>query len=180
MENTKGGRGGDTTIHNETTHDSSNTTVLHSTTRRQYRTHHRTSPPTTRNRRGNRTTEKGTKQHEGTPTQRRGTALLPRPAIQHGHRANERGGIDIHERGTPTLDGRATAITPRPSSLCHPLCYGTPPSTMAPPSTTVRGERTEDTPPHEQHRHTPTTRTPHTWRGTVRDMTAVLASTAVG
>ena len=47
-------------------------------------------------------------------------------------------------------------------SPCHPtIHYATPPSTTAPPSTTTRGERTEDTPPHEQHRHTLTTRTPH-------------------
>lgn len=40
----------------------------------------------------------------------------------------------------------------------HPLCH--PPFTMPPPSTTKRGEWTEDTPPHEQHRHTLTPSTP--------------------
>ena len=69
-----------------------------------------------------------------------------------------------------------TAALPPP---CHPTIHnGTPPSTMAPPTTNVRGEWTEDTPPHEHHRHTLTTHTPHTRQRTLCDMTAVLASTA--
>lgn len=51
----------------------------------------------------------------------------------------------------------------RPSLTMPPtIRYATPPSTMAPPSTTTRGGQTEDTPPHEQHRHALTTHTPHT------------------
>lgn len=38
--------------------------------------------------------------------------------------------------------------------------YATPPSTMAPPTIHDEGGWTEDTPPHEQHRHTLTTHTP--------------------
>lgn len=89
-------------------------------------------------------------------------------------------GTPTHRQGTPTFDGEASN-TAALQSPCHPtIHYATPPSMMAPPSTTTRGERTEDTPPHEHHRHTLTTRTPHTQQGTVHDMTAVLASTAVG
>lgn len=58
--------------------------------------------------------------------------------------------------------------------------YATPPSIVAPPTTTVRGERTEDTPPNEQHIGTRTT-THHTpQQRTAHDMTAVLSSTAMG
>lgn len=70
--------------------------------------------------------------------------------------------------GHRTQDGGRHHLTGRPATqppfthhaTHHPLCH--PPSTMAPPTTTTRGEQTEDTPPHEHHRHTLTTHTPHT------------------
>ena len=60
--------------------------------------------------------------------------------------------------------------TTRPSFIMPPtIHYAAPPSTMAPPTTTVRGEHAEDTPPHEHHRHTPTTHTPqHLVRNSAR------------
>lgn len=84
------------------------------------------------------------------------------------------------EGGHHTQDGE-TSNTADLHSPYHP------PSAMPPhhprwphPPPRRGGERTEDTPPHEHHRHTPTTHTPHTRQGAVHDMTAVLASTAMG
>lgn len=141
------------------------------TARHNRHTHHRTSQLTTHNRRGNRTTqgEQGSmKAHQP----RRGCHFTPAP--RHSTRPpSERRG----DANTPTGDTdirRGVSNTAALHSPCHP------PSTTAPPSTTVRGERTEDTPPHEQHRHTPTTHTPHTRQRTVHETTAVLASTAMG
>ena len=100
------------------------------------------------------------------------------PAIQQGHRVNDKGDTNT-QTGTPTFDGES--VTPPPFLTMPPtIRYAAPPSTTAPPTTTTRGERTEDTPPHEHHRHTSTTHTPHTRQGTLCDMTAVLASTAMG
>lgn len=42
-------------------------------------------------------------------------------------------------RGAPTLDGRDSNTAPAPHSPCHPPYNATPPSTMPPPATTVRG-----------------------------------------
>lgn len=108
-----------------------------------------------------------------------GQHTTPHPAIQRDHHANRRG-TPTHRQGTPHTR-RGGQQHSRPSLTMPPtIRYATPPSTTAPPPTTTRGERTEDTPPHKQHRHTLTTRTPHTRQGTVHDMTAVLASTAMG
>lgn len=83
------------------------------------------------------------------------------PAIQRDHHTNNKGDT-THKTGRPTHS--------RPSLTMPPTTrYATPPSTTAPPSTTTRGEQTKDTPPHEHHRHTPTTHTPHTWQATVHD-----------
>lgn len=113
------------------------------------------------------------------PIRTRGSTAHTTPAIQHGHRANKRG-TPTHRRGTPHTRRRGQQHS-RPSLIMPPtIHYAGPPSTTAPPSTTTRGERTEDTPPHEQHRHTLATHTPRTRQGTVRDMTAVLTGTAVG
>lgn len=97
-----------------------------------------------------------------------------------GPQGERQGGRQHTDGGHHTQDGEASNTAALPSP-CHP------PSAMPPTihdSPTLHrdeeGEQTEDTPPHEQHRHTLTTHTPHTWQRTVRDMTAVLASTAVG
>nr|DAS53848.1 MAG TPA: hypothetical protein [Caudoviricetes sp.] len=75
------------------------------------------------------------------------------PAIQQGHRVNDKGDANT-QTGTPTFDGRPATQPPFPHHATHhPLCH--PPSTMPPPTTNVRGERIEDTPPHKHHRHTP-------------------------
>ena len=86
------------------------------------------------------------------------------------------------EKGAPTFTREGCLYQTGGSASRHPpfTHHATPPSTTAPPTTTTRGEWTEDTPPHEHHRHTLTTHTPHTGNGTVHDMTAVLASTAMG
>ena len=99
----------------------------------------------------------------------------------HTHHSRHSTGPLSKRKGDTTRKTGDTAQHSRPSLTMPPtIRYAAPPSTMAPPSTTTRGERTEDTPPHEQHRHTPTTHTPHTRQGTVHDMTAVLAGTAMG
>lgn len=68
-------------------------------------------------------------------------------------------GDTTHKTGTPAFDGESITLPPFPHHATHhPLCH--PPSTTAPPTTTVRGERTEDTPPHKQHTETHTTHTP--------------------
>lgn len=86
---------------------------------------------------------------------------IPHPAIQQGHRVNDKGDADTQTGDADTQTGSQQHC--RPSLTMPPTIHdGTPPSTTAPPSTNVRGERTEDTPPHEHHRHTPTTHTPHT------------------
>ena len=92
-----------------------------------------------------------------------------------------RRGTNIHKRRTLISDG-GVSVTPPALPLTMPPTTTThaPPSTTAPPTTTTRGGKTEDTPLHEQHRHTLTTHTPHTWRGTVHDMTAVLTTHCSG
>lgn len=65
----------------------------------------------------------------------------------------KRKGDSTHKTGRPTTQPPFTH-----HATHHPLCH--PPSTTAPPTTTTRGEQTEDTPPHEHHRHTLTTHTP--------------------
>lgn len=143
-------------------------------------THHRASPPPTHKTKEETTAiqerqdnARGAGQYKAPDPHIDGTPQhTPHPAIQQDHMANG--------RGTPHTR-RGGQQHSRPSLTMPPtIHHATPPSTMAPPTTTTRGEHTEDTPPHEHHRHTPTTHTPHTWQGTVRDMTAVLASTAVG
>ena len=83
-------------------------------------------------------------------------------------------------RGAPMTNGRVSAIAPALPPLCRPPSQRHPTIHDGPTHHHERGERTEDTPPHEQHRHTPTTHTPRTWQETLCDMTAVLASTAMG
>ena len=125
------------------------------------------------NTKGGKTTREGVGQcEEDGDNTRRGTTHTTAPAIQRDHHTNG--------RGTPhTRRGRQQHS--RPSLTMPPtIRYATHPSAMAPPSTTVRGERTEDTPPHEHHRHTLTTHTPPTWQRTVHDTTAALMSTAAG
>lgn len=116
----------------------------------------------------------------------------PTPIQTQGHRTqspsrhstrplSKRQGGRQHTDGDADIQRGGQHSSTRPSLTMPPtIRYATPPSTTAPPTTTTRGEQTEDTPPHEHHRHTPTTHAPHTWQGTVRDMTAVLASTAMG
>lgn len=92
-----------------------------------------------------------------------------------------RRGTPTHRQGTPTHDGESITLPPFiHHATHHPLCH---PAILDDPThhhSEGGGERTEDTPPHEHHRHTLTTHTPHTRQGTLCDMTAVLASTAMG
>lgn len=144
--------------------------------------HHATTHKTEEERdntRGDRTTRKRQEQREGEdPIRTRGQHTTHHPRHSTGPQDKRQGGRQTHRRGTPTFDGESVTLPPFPHHATHHR-NGTPPSTMALPSTTTRGERTEDTPPHEHHRHTLTPQH-STWQGTVRDMTAVLASTAVG
>ena len=113
----------------------------------------------TTQRRGDTAKRTGTVQDKGTRThQHTRPSTRPPRKLQGGHQHT---------------DGDVSNTTALPSQ-CHP------PSTMPPPTTTVRGEQTKDTPPHEQHRHTLTTHTPHTRQDTVHDTTAVPTSTALG
>lgn len=107
------------------------------------------------------------------PIQRQGITAHTTPRHSIGPQGKRQGETSTHGQGADIRRGVSnTAALP---SSCHP------PSMTAPPSITTRGERTEDTPPHEHHRHTPTPTPRHsTWQVTVHDMTAVLASTAVG
>lgn len=153
-------------------------------------THHRTSPPTTnmttQDRRGTGTIQEGQEQCEGERTiqgakPNPNTGQHSTPHSRHSIRPQDkRQGEGRHTNGDADIR-REASNTAALHSPCHP------PSTTAPhhprrphPPPRRGGGQTEDTPPHEQHRHTLTTHTPHTWQGTVHDMTAVLASTAVG
>lgn len=132
------------------------------------------------NGRENRDNTTGTRQRE----EGRTIQGVPDPTRDRGttrdHHSRHSTGPPHTRRGTPTRR-RGVQQHSRPSLTMPPtIRYAAPPSTMAPPTTNVRGEQTEDTPPHEQHRHTLTTHTPHTRQVTVHDMTAVLASTAMG
>lgn len=88
-----------------------------------------------------------------------------------GPQGKRQGGYQHTDGDTDIRRGVSNTTALPHHTTHHPPCH--------PPSTT-RGERTEDTPPHEHHRHTSTTHTPHTRQGTLCDMTAVLAGTATG
>lgn len=68
---------------------------------------------------------------------------------QHSREGDANARREGHHHHAPPFNTMPPTTTTRPH---HPRW-------PHPPSTT-RGERTEDTPPHEQHRHTPTTHTP--------------------
>lgn len=76
-----------------------------------------------------------------------------------GPQGRRQGGRQHTDGGHRTQDGESVTQPPFTHHATHHH-NGTPPSATAPPTTTTRGGRTEDTPPHEQHRHTPTTHTP--------------------
>ena len=117
-----------------------------------------------------------------TPTQRgRGEQDDTRTTRQcEGNRTIRRCRTQSQDRGQHTpprhsagplskRKGDTTHKTGRPATQPPFTHYAAPPSTMAPPSTTVRGEHAEDTPPHEQHRHALTTHTPqHPARNSAR------------
>ena len=90
------------------------------------------------------------------------------PAIQQGHKVNNKGDANTQTGDTDIRQGGRRHS--RPSITMPPtIRYAAPPSTTAPPTTNVRGERTEDTPPHEHRRHALTTCTPqHPARNSVR------------
>ena len=77
-----------------------------------------------------------------------------------GQHSNNRQGWSVMR---PHSHIHATPRQHTPPFHCHatPPHDSTPPSTMPPPTTTVRGEQTKDTPPHEHHRQTHTPHTPH-------------------
>ena len=99
------------------------------------------------------------------PSEHGDTTQHTTPTIQRDHHANERGGN--------TRTGRPVTPPPFTRHATHHPQWPHPPPRRG-------GGRTEDTPPHEQHRHVLTTHAPRTRQGIVHDMTAVLASTAVG
>ena len=112
------------------------------------------------NARGNRTMRGGwTHPNTGTP---HNTPLPP----FNGTTTQTRGGGN-------TRTGRPVTPPPFTRHATHHPQWPHPPPRRG-------GGRTEDTPPHEQHRHVLTTHAPRTRQGIVHDMTAVLASTAVG
>lgn len=79
--------------------------------------------------------------------------------------------------GHPHTDGRVSTTAPALQRHATPPRHATHHPTIAPPTTTTRGELTEDTPLHEQYRHALTTHTPqHTATRQQHDMTAVLAA----
>lgn len=147
------------------TEENSRTQFHNEVTHRYSQRHHRTSPPTTKatshKRKGSGTVRRGAGQCEGAPPQsERGdnTPHHPRHSTRPPHK----------RKGDTNTNGRVTIAVPALHSPCHP------PSTMPPPSTTVRGS-TQRIPHHTNtaditHLH-------HTLGNkTVRDMIAVLTS----
>lgn len=131
------------------------------------------------------TTQKGQNNTRGARTIRKGGLNpntgqhSPRPRHSTGPSRNRKGGHQ-HADGDADIQ-RGVSNTAAPSLTTPPTTTTAPHHPRWPhPPPRRGGERTEDTPPHEQHRHTHRTRTPHTRQGTVHDMTAVLASTAMG
>lgn len=104
----------------------------------------------------------------GTTRDRGTTQHAPHPRHSIGPQSKQQGGRQHANGGHRHSTGRPATQPPfTHHATHHPLCH--PPSTTAPPPTTTRGEQTEDTPPHEHHRHTHRTRTPqHLARNTVR------------
>ena len=89
---------------------------------------------------------------KGDRTKTRGHHAPHTTAIQQGHRTNETGDANIKREG----QHRST----RPSTSRHPPLQCHPTIHDGHPSTTARGRRIEDTPPHKTtDRHTPPT--PH-------------------
>lgn len=114
----------------------------------------------------------------------------PNPKIGHHSTYCSRHSIEPQDKqqgGRQHTDGGSRHSTGsqqhhRPSLTMPPTIHnGTPPSTTAPPSTTTRGGNTQRIPHHTNTTNTHPPPTHHTpGNGTVHDMTAVLASTAMG
>lgn len=195
----------DTTIHNETTtHPPPHTPlfITHTTTAQhkavtmlrtpQYNPAHCKDSTPTALPRPQQTRRHTKRKREQGNTRRTGTMRgVPAPIQRQGHHATHRAPpfnrtTTQTEGGRQHTDGDTAHKTGRPATqppfthhaTHHPLCH--PPSTTAPPTTTTRGERTEDTPPHEHHTHTLTTHTARPDRQQCTTRTAVLASTAMG
>jgi len=125
--------------------------------------HHRTSPPTTntatQDKRGTGTTQGEQTMQEGqdnvkgrTQSKHGGNTAHTTPAIQQGHRVNDKGDTNTKKGDTTHKTGRPTAQPPfTHHATHHPLCH--PPSTIAPP--TIHDEGGAD-------RGYPTTRTTRT------------------
>lgn len=80
------------------------------------------------------------------PIRRQGITTHTTPRHSIGPQVNDKRDAPTHRRGTPTFDGEASS-----TAALHSPCH--PPSTTAPHHPRRGGEQTEDTPPHEQHRH---------------------------
>lgn len=86
---------------------------------------------------------------------------------EHGHRNTHRAppfnkATERTRGGTSALDGEVSTAAPALHSPYHPTspCHPTLPQCPHPPPRTG-GRRSEDTPPHEQHRHTHHPHTTH-------------------
>ena len=100
------------------------------------------------------------------PIRTRGITAHTTTAIQQGHQTNETGRRYKHEGDTTRRQGGTPSQYPPFIRHATPRRHATPPSAMPPPTTNVRGEQTQDTPPHKDHRQILITRTPPTHQAT--------------
>lgn len=143
-------------VHNETTHTNLPFSA-HNTTIQRRRRQHNTKECKAREDRTMRSARSNSKtgehHEEDRDNTRQGDNTPHTPPRHSTGPPRKRKGDTAHKTGSPAT---------QPPFTHHATHHhnGTPPSATAPPSTNVRGEQTEDTPPHEHHRHTLTTHTP--------------------